>query len=80
MPDDIPLRQQLTCAARELALRARVYPRLIANETMRASTARRELAATRAIARALKRLLAEDEGAEGQAELFGARDAREAQP
>jgi len=78
MPDDIPLRQQLACAARELALRARVYPRLIANETMLHSTAQRELAAMAAIVRTLKRLVAEEGGAGGQAELFGER-AREEQ-
>jgi len=71
MPDAIPLRQQLAFAARELALRERVYPRLIANETMLQRTAHRELEAMAAIIRTLKRLVAEDEGAGGQAELFG---------
>lgn len=66
------LRAQLACAKRELALRVRVYPRLVANETMLQSTATRELAAMSAIVRTLKGLV-EAEAGEGakQAELFG---------
>jgi hypothetical protein len=71
MPDDVPLRQQLQCARRELALRVRVYPRLVANETMLQSTATKELAAMSAIVRTLARLVAAEDGAGGQAALFG---------
>lgn len=69
MPD-IPLRLQLACATRELALRIRVYPRLVANETMLHSTAVRELAAMRAIIATLRRLVAAEAGAGGQGEMF----------
>jgi hypothetical protein len=71
MPDAVPLRLQLQCARRELALRARVYPRLVANETMLHATAVREMAAMRAICDTLRRLVEPDEGDGGQAELFG---------
>jgi len=70
MPDAVPLRQQLACARRELALRVRVYARLVANETMLQSTATRELAAMAEVVRTLARLV-EAEGGGGQAELFG---------
>lgn len=71
MPDDVPLRAQLACARRELALRTRVYPRLVARETMRPEAAERELQAMRAIVRTLKALAqAEDDGS-GQAEVCG---------
>jgi hypothetical protein len=71
MPDAVPLRLQLACARRELAVRARVYPRLVAHETMLQSTATRELAAMQAICRTLQRLVDEEAGAGWQAELFG---------
>jgi homoserine dehydrogenase len=77
MPD-VPLRLQLACAKRELALRVRVYPRLVANETMLQSTAQHELAAMTAIVKTLGRLVAEEAGAGGQAELFGGGERREA--
>lgn len=70
MPDAVPLRLQLACARRELALRTRVYPRLVANETMLQSTATRELAAMSAIVRTLKGLVETEAGEGGQAELF----------
>ncbi len=72
MPDVVPLRQQLQCAKRELARRVRVYPGMIAQDTLLVSTANRELAAQTAIVRTLAGLArAEDAGAGGQAELFG---------
>jgi hypothetical protein len=80
MPDDVPLRQQLACAKRELALRLRLYPRLVAQETMLHSTALRELAAMRAIVGTLTRLVAAEDGDGGQAELFGATERSEAEP
>jgi len=73
MPDAVSLRRQLACARRELALRARVYPRLVANETMLQSTATHELAAMSAIVRTLTALVAAERGEGGQAELFDAR-------
>ena len=70
MPD-VPLRLQLACARRELALRVCLYARLTAHGTMAQRTALRELAAMRAIVRTLKGLV-EAEAGEGarQAELF----------
>jgi hypothetical protein len=79
MPDAVSLRRQLACATRELALRHRVYPRLVANETMRERTAADELQAMTAICGTLARLVAEDEGGGGQAELFGGGTTREAE-
>lgn len=73
MPD-VPLRLQLACARRELALRSRVYPRLVAQETMLQSTATKELAAMSAIVRTLAGLVAAEAGAGGQAELFAPLD------
>lgn len=73
MPDDVPLRQQLACAKRELALRLRLYPRLVAQETMLHSTALRELKQQAAIIRTLARLVAAADGDGGQVELFEAR-------
>lgn len=70
MPDAVPLRLQLACARRELALRVRVYPRLVANETMLQSTATKELAAMSAIVRTLKALVDAEDGEGAQAELF----------
>lgn len=78
-PSSVPLRLQLACARRELALRVRVYARLVANETMLQSTATRELAAMSAIVRTLKALVEAERGEGGQAELFGG-TAREAEP
>lgn len=77
MPDAIPLREQLACAKRELARRVRVYPGMIAQDTLLVSTANRELAAMTAIVRTLARLAAADGGGGGQTELFG--EAREEQ-
>jgi hypothetical protein len=74
MPDDVPLRQQLACAKRELARRVRVYPGMIAQDILLVSVANRELAAMTAIVRTLARLVAAEDGAGGQAELFEARD------
>ena len=74
MPDAVPLRAQLACARRELALRVRVYPRLVANETMLHSTAVRELAAMKAIITTLTRLVEAEAGEGGQAELFAPLD------
>jgi len=77
MPDAVSLRLQLACAKRELALRARVYPRLVANERMLQSTATQELAAMSAIVRTLARLVEAERGdVERQAELFDARASR----
>jgi len=76
MPDAVPLRLQLACATRELALRARVYPRLIANETMLQSTATHELAAMSAIVRTLAALVEAERGEGRQGEMFDARAAR----
>jgi hypothetical protein len=76
MPD-VPLRQQLQCARRELALRVCLYPRLVGHGLLRDRTAVRELAAERAIIATLTRLVeAEADDGAGQAELFEARDAR----
>ena len=55
-PSLIPLRAQLACARRELALRTRVYPRLIAQGTLRPEAAERELQAMQAIVRTLTAL------------------------
>lgn len=73
MPNAVPLRQQLACAKRELALRLRVYPRLVAGGTMLSRTALRELQAMRAIIETLQRLVEDEDGAEEttQEELFG---------
>lgn len=71
MPDAVPLRLQLACAKRELALRVCLYPRLVAHGTLRARTALRELAAQRAIIATLKGLVEAEAGASVQAELFG---------
>jgi hypothetical protein len=79
MPDAVSLRLQLACAKRELALRARVYPRLVANETMLQSTAKYELAAMAAIIRTLKGLVEAERGDGGQAEMFGGGTTREAE-
>jgi hypothetical protein len=79
MPD-VPLRLQLACAKRELARRVRVYPGLIASDTMLTSTASRELAAQTAIVRTLAGLVAAEAGGGGQAELFDARAGREGEP
>lgn len=70
----VPLRAQLACARRELALRVRVYPRLVANETMLQSTATKELAAMSAIVRTLQTLVEAEADVSGQAELFQARE------
>lgn len=78
MPDAVPLHLQLARARRELALRVRVYPRLVANETMLQSTATKELAAMSASVRTLAGLVAADDGA-GQEELVDARAGREEQ-
>lgn len=69
MPEHVPLRLQLACAKRELARRVRVYPGMIAQDTLLVSTANHELAAQTAIVRTLARLVAEG-GEGGQAELF----------
>lgn len=71
MPD-VSLRAQLACARRELALRVRVYPRLVANETMLQATAVRELAAMRAIITTLTTLVEAEADVSGQAEMFQA--------
>ena len=78
MPDAVPLRLQLQCATRELARRVRVYPGMIASDTMLTRTANRELAAMTAIVHTLAALVRET-GDGGQAELFGSTPAREAQ-
>ena len=78
MPDAVPLRTQLQCAKRELARRVRVYPGMIAQDTMLVATANRELAAMTAIVRTLAALVREA-GDEGQAELFDARAGSEAE-
>ena len=70
-PSLIPLRAQLACARRELALRTRVYPRLVAQETMRPEAAERELAAMRAITLTLQRLVEAEAGGGEQAEVCG---------
>jgi len=49
------MRLQLACARRELALRTRVYPRLVAKGTMLPEAAEHELAAMTAIVRTLAR-------------------------
>jgi len=77
MPDAVPLRLQLACAKRELALRERIYPRLVAQETRLPAKAQHELAAMRAICATLAGLVAAEAGGGGQAELFGARAGRE---
>ena len=78
-PEAVSLRLQLACARRELARRVRVYPGLIASDTMLTSTATHELAAQTAIVRTLARLVAAEERG-GQAELFEARAGREGEP
>jgi hypothetical protein len=78
MPDAVPLRLQLACAKKELARRVRVYPGMIASDTLLTSTATRELAAMTAIVRTLGALVDAEAGAGGgQAELFDARGGSE---
>ena len=68
---EVSLRTQLACARRELALRGRVYPRLVANETMLPAQATKELAAMSAIVATLKTLVEAEADVSGQADLFG---------
>ena len=79
MPDAVSLRLQLACARRELALRVRVYARLVANEMMLQSKATQELAAMSAIVQTLQALVEAKAGDGGQAELFDARAGSEAE-
>jgi len=53
----VPLARQILCVQRELRMRRRVYPRLIAAEKLTARLARRELAAMEAVERPLPHLL-----------------------
>jgi len=76
----VSLVEQLRCATRELALRKRVYPRLVANETMLQSTATRERAAMEAIVETLRTLVEAEDDASGQGEMFGGRTGGEAEP
>jgi hypothetical protein len=78
MPD-VPLRLQLACAKRELALRICLYPHLVAHGTLLPRTAMRELAQMRAIIATLKGLVEAERGGEGQGEMFEARAGREAE-
>src|SRR5438093_7126952 len=57
---DISLEEQLRCAHRELELRTRIYPRLVAQEVMLSSVAARERAAMEAIVRTLQQLVARE--------------------
>jgi hypothetical protein len=66
---DVPLTDQLACARRELALRRKVYTRLVAMEAMLSTQAARELAAMEAIVQTLERLV-EAEAAARQPALF----------
>ena len=57
MSDTVPLTTQLARARRALALRERVYPRVVARENMRPQVA--------------QRLLAAEAARDGQGDLFG---------
>lgn len=61
------LTEQYNCAVREVRLRSRVYPRLVAEARMLQSQARHELACMQAIVATLGRLL---EARSGQQDLF----------
>ena len=64
----VSLADQLTEAKREFALRQRVYPRWIAEETLPEHVARQRLAAQAAIVATLEGLVSHQ--ATGQGELF----------
>jgi hypothetical protein len=63
--DEVPLTTQIQCAKRELKMRQRVYPRLIAGGQLTRQTTDRELAAMQAIVQTLQQLMEEK-----QLELF----------
>jgi hypothetical protein len=51
----IPLREQVACVRREIAMRERVYPRWVAAERMTQEKADSELAAMRAVLETVER-------------------------
>lgn len=66
----IPLNDQIACLDREIALRQRVYPHLVATGKMTEVKAQYELVAMEAVRETLLGLLGK-EGAHGQMPLFG---------
>ena len=54
--NQIGLAEQLTCVAREIAMRERVYPRWVESGRMTQKKAEFELAAMRAVHRTLQKL------------------------
>jgi len=57
LPEDVaavPLAEQIACVERELAFRARVYPRWVADKKMLQATSDREMLRMRAVLYTLK--------------------------
>lgn len=52
--------QQIACVKREIAMRAKVYPRWVANEKMTQAKADAELAAMRAVLSTLETVAAQE--------------------
>lgn len=65
----VPIDEQIVCINRELGLRQKVYPKLIASGKMTESQARYELAAMDSVRETLLAVLAK-EGQEGQMTLL----------
>jgi hypothetical protein len=55
----IPLAEQIACVRREVALRERIYPRLVRDGKLRRDEADRELARMRAVLETLEAAAAE---------------------
>lgn len=67
---DIPLSRQRRCARRELAMRHKVYPRLVANKRMTQEEADEELAEMQAIVDTLTALCRSQQAQAAQTSLF----------
>ena len=53
---NVPIADQIACVAREIAMRERVYPRLIRQQRMSDTKAHQEIQAMRAVLRTLQGL------------------------
>ncbi len=56
---DIPLSRQISCVRREIAMRERVYPRLVGQDRMSQAAAEREQAEMQAVLETLEKLVHE---------------------